>query len=236
LQQVNLQAPVKRIDGTGPLLIHSIFRTIQGEGPHVGRPSIFVRVGDCNLQCPGCDTDYTSGNKTMTVEQMFNDINLLNNGNKFKSLIVITGGEPFRQNLLPLIKVLTKHGYKVQIETNGTLGFDLYGANMDALQFDIVVSPKAGKVHSSLWSRIIAYKYVIDASHIDLSDGLPTAVLGMPGRPARPFKGYAYDVYIQPADEMSEELNKSNLEAAIYSCMKYGHRLCLQTHKSIGLP
>jgi organic radical activating enzyme len=236
LQQINLQPPVKRVDGDGPLLIHSIFRTIQGEGPNVGMPSTFIRLGGCNLQCPGCDTDYTDGNEVMSVKQILDDVILLQNGTPFKSLIVITGGEPFRQNLMPLIKKLTKSGYKVQIETNGTLGFDLYGANMEGLQFQIVVSPKAGRVHSSLWSRIVAYKYVVNAGHIDPNDGLPTEVLGLPGRPARPFKGYAYDVYIQPADEMSEPVNKLNLVAAIQSCMKHGHRLCLQTHKLIGLP
>ena len=39
--------------------VHSIFPTIQGEGPFVGQPAIFIRLAGCNLQCPACDTDYT---------------------------------------------------------------------------------------------------------------------------------------------------------------------------------
>src|SRR3954467_9071958 len=49
-----------RSDGNS-LSIHSIFYTLQGEGPYSGCPAVFMRLAGCNLQCPGCDTDYTSG-------------------------------------------------------------------------------------------------------------------------------------------------------------------------------
>ena len=41
----------------GTLQVHSIFKTIQGEGPFCGTPCVFVRLAGCNLQCPACDTD-----------------------------------------------------------------------------------------------------------------------------------------------------------------------------------
>jgi 7-carboxy-7-deazaguanine synthase len=41
------------------LRVSEIFSSVQGEGPHVGRPSIFLRLGLCNLSCTWCDTPYT---------------------------------------------------------------------------------------------------------------------------------------------------------------------------------
>ena len=244
---INKQEPLKADHGDGStLLVHSIFHTIQGEGPHVGKPAVFIRLAGCNLQCPGCDTEYTKnvlgvlgvGDIIALVRTAVGD-NLA-----YLPLVVITGGEPFRQNLGALIYYLRRAGYKVQVETNGTLGCP------EALaSFDIVVSPKAGKVHPSLFSRIIAYKYVLDSDHISEDDGLPTSVLGMPAAPARPHLGFEGDVYVQPADEPTHRnplheydgtepenyKNDENLAATIKSAMKYGYRLCIQTHKIIGL-
>lgn len=36
-----------------------MFASIQGEGPFTGRPSVFLRLGMCNLSCAWCDTPYT---------------------------------------------------------------------------------------------------------------------------------------------------------------------------------
>ena len=32
--------------------------TIQGEGPLMGRPTVFVRTGGCDYRCRWCDTLY----------------------------------------------------------------------------------------------------------------------------------------------------------------------------------
>jgi 7-carboxy-7-deazaguanine synthase len=42
---------------TVPLV--EIFRSFQGEGPHVGRPTVFVRTAVCPLRCLYCDSVHT---------------------------------------------------------------------------------------------------------------------------------------------------------------------------------
>lgn len=247
MQRINFQ-PISKIErGDGQtLLIHSVFPTIQGEGPNVGMPAVFLRLGGCNLQCPGCDTEYTSGAANEPIESILTRIRMAFGDRRGSRLVVITGGEPLRQNLYKLIHQLHESYIQVQIETNGTAEIQeslLWHHHLkgSGLAPQIVVSPKAGKVHLSLFPYIAAYKYVLDAHHVDPDDGLPESVLGMPGRPARPHEGYDGPVYVQPADEPAcgdwggEGANTENLKAAIDSAMKYGYRLCLQTHKITGL-
>ena len=32
-----------------------LFSSVQGEGPHVGTPALFVRLGGCDIRCVYCD-------------------------------------------------------------------------------------------------------------------------------------------------------------------------------------
>lgn len=36
-----------------------IFSSVQGEGPHVGGSTLFVRLGECDLRCRWCDSPHT---------------------------------------------------------------------------------------------------------------------------------------------------------------------------------
>ena len=38
-----------------------IFAFLQGDGPLLGVPAIFIRLRGCNLACPLCDTNYSRG-------------------------------------------------------------------------------------------------------------------------------------------------------------------------------
>ena len=236
--QLNQQPVEKKVTSEdGSLAVNSIFYTIQGEGPFAGKPAVFVRLAGCNLQCPMCDTEYTN-RILLDVVSLITRIS-----DKFvrspdqgylgriNYLVVITGGEPFRQNIIPLVKELIGSGYTVQLETNGTMWQEIHPSA------HIVCSPKTGSVHPKIEERAHAYKYVVDAASI-WQDGLPVTALGHPnsGLLARP-PTHRRDllVYVQPADEKNEFLNRKNLQVAKDSAMFFGYTLCIQTHKIIGV-
>lgn len=118
---INTSGTVDNAVFNAVLDVHSIFRTLQGEGPFTGHSAIFIRLAGCNLQCPACDTDYTSKRSLMSVQTIIDKVNTLKIGQTIQ-LIVITGGEPLRQNISDLCILLYQAHYTVQIETNGTLG------------------------------------------------------------------------------------------------------------------
>lgn len=209
------------------LKIHNIFTTFQGEGPYVGFPSIFIRLSGCNLACNFCDTEFDTY-KEMTIEDIISEgyrtIPDFQNvtDQKRQVLIVITGGEPMRQNISRLCKELINRGHLVQVESNGTL------LSPDIPQeVKIVCSPKItnGKYHkirSDILEQTIAIKFIISAHHEGYGD------IANVGQGLIP-------VYIQPMDEYDNEKNARNLQLAMNLCFKYNNILCLQTHKFIGI-
>lgn len=147
------------------------------------------------------------------------------------SLVVFTGGEPLRQNLVPAIKQLIVDGFQVQIETNGTF----WNEGLENTGALIVCSPKSSHVHKKVYFHVLHWKYVIQADQV-ASDGLPNSVLGAPIIPARPSANVSpTSIYIQPCDEADPERNAANRNAAVALCLQRGFRLCLQTHKLVGL-
>lgn len=52
------RSPFRR-NSNSAFQVSEVFKSVQGEGPHTGRPSVFLRLGICNLSCVWCDTPYT---------------------------------------------------------------------------------------------------------------------------------------------------------------------------------
>ncbi|HPS39519.1 MAG TPA: radical SAM protein [Candidatus Cloacimonadota bacterium] len=99
--------------------ISEIFFSIQGESSYAGRPCIFIRFSDCNLNCTYCDTRYafSTGKKTPIAT-------ILSEIAKYPSkLVEITGGEPVLQEEATdaLFTALNAAGYTILLETNGSL-------------------------------------------------------------------------------------------------------------------
>lgn len=231
----NVQPVEKIVHEEGWALdVHSVFLTIQGEGPFVGRRAVFIRLAGCNLQCPQCDTNYTTGRKRLAVDEIVLHVNRQAVSDT-RTLVVITGGEPLRQPIGFLVDKLLSQGFvDVQLETNGT--------TYQALPYrhpnlTVVCAPKTGRLNGRLLPHIDALKYVITAGDVDPRNGLPYTALGHTASPrlALPPPDFRGTVYVQPCDEQDSEKNAANLAATIDSVIRFGYTLCLQTHKYIGM-
>lgn len=228
---LNQQPPERAVKASDTIDLHSMFSTIQGEGPHAGRRAIFIRLAGCNLQCPMCDTEYTRGRQGLPLHVIMELVRDLTY--PIPELVVITGGEPLRQPIAPLAHALLDAGFRVQVETNGTLYREL---PFDHPRFSIVCSPKMHTVHPHLVPHICAFKYVARAEDL-AADGLPNSALEHPTKHGlfRPPPEWEGEIYLQPVDEQDEQRNILNLKAVVRACIQHGHRLCLQLHKIIGL-
>lgn len=205
--------------------VQEIFPTIQGEGSNVGTPAVFIRLGGCNLACDFCDTEFESFAE-MKLEDIASEIQKLSLNSKnirSKDLVVITGGEPLRQNIIPLCKRLLDDGFKVQIETNGTLFLDL------PKEVEIICSPKNvsgfySPIRPDLLERVTAFKFIISASNKKYS-GVAEVGQTNANKPA----------YVQPMDEQDQQKNSDNLELCKKLALENGYKISLQTHKIMGI-
>lgn len=225
--RINTQPPEKVDHCNAVLDVHSIFETIQGEGPYSGTASIFIRLAGCNLDCPLCDTDYTKGRRFLDVDSI---VDAIKNLKSAAQLIVITGGEPFRQNITPLVDRLYADGYRIQIETNGTVHL----VNFPFWKTTIVCSPKTPKIHPVIEKHVSAYKYVLSAGFVD-TDYIPLKVLGMQYGSKAIHKPNDAPVFVQPCDTKDKVLNQRNLDICIKAVKEKNYTLNLQLHKIIGV-
>jgi organic radical activating enzyme len=98
-----------------------VFTSVQGEGLHIGQPSLFVRFPGCNLQCDHCDTRYSwdAGEAfTSTLEEAVEAVSRAT-----VQSLVITGGEPllYPDAVRTLAWAALSRRMSVTVETNGTI-------------------------------------------------------------------------------------------------------------------
>jgi 7-carboxy-7-deazaguanine synthase len=207
--------------------VKEIFYTLQGEGAHTGRASVFCRFVGCNLWsghekdragaiCKFCDTDFlgTDGpdggkfdSETGLAEQI--EHTWKSTSTSGKRFVVFTGGEPLLQLDRPLIDALHTRGFEIAVETNGTV------AAPSGIDW-ICVSPKAG-------AKLIQ----------NTGDELKL-VFPQSGAPPEEFQGLAFrHFFLQPMDGPHRQ---ANTDLALRYCL--GNpvwRLSLQTHKFVGI-
>jgi 7-carboxy-7-deazaguanine synthase (Cx14CxxC type) len=206
--------------------VKECFLTLQGEGVQSGSRAVFLRFAGCNLwsgreqdraaaQCNFCDTDFVGtdgegGGKFAHAARLADHVLGVWGEGEDRRLVVITGGEPMLQLDPALVDALHDRGFRVAVESNGTLpavgGIDW-----------LCISPKAGTE-------------VVQRSGDELK-----LVWPQEGFDPATLEGWDFGNFlIQPMDcEAREEA----LEAAVRLVMERPRwRLSLQTHKLIGLP
>lgn len=131
------------------LKINEIFFSIQGESTHAGLPCVFVRLTGCNLRCAWCDTAYAfHEGRRMTVAEVVTQVEGFG-----CSLVEITGGEPLLQpEVIPLLQELLARGYRVLIETGGSLPIDAIPEGVSRIVD--VKCPGSGESHRNQWENL----------------------------------------------------------------------------------
>jgi organic radical activating enzyme len=152
-------------------------------------------------------------------------------------LVVITGGEPFRQDLFALVNALRSLRFPVQIETNGVLAPASGLPTMVASGVKVIVSPKTSRIHSAWGEYAFAFKYVLQEGNVSEDDLLPIQALMHKATPrvARPPLGFRGPIFVNPMDEKDPIRNQLNLELVARAALRHGYIAGVQLHKYMNL-
>jgi 7-carboxy-7-deazaguanine synthase len=208
-------------------LVKEIFFTLQGEGFNTGTPAVFCRFAGCNLWtgreehraiaiCQFCDTDFVGtdgpgGGKFRSPEDLARAVaKAWTADSDADRLVVCTGGEPLLQLDEDAIAALHAQGFRVAVETNGTV------AAPGGIDW-VCVSPKAGTELVLIGGDEL--KLVYPQAGLD-----PEEVIDL---------RFSHR-FIQPMDGPDRERNTA---LAVRYCLEHPRwRLSLQTHKYLGIP
>jgi 7-carboxy-7-deazaguanine synthase len=106
-------------EGDLSVRVSELFTSIQGEGPSVGTPSVFVRLQGCTVGCVWCDTKYSWDARCgdeLTLEALLDRVKEASASN-----VVVTGGEPLEHPaFVPLVSGLSARELRIEVETAGT--------------------------------------------------------------------------------------------------------------------
>jgi 7-carboxy-7-deazaguanine synthase len=147
------------------LRVTEIFRSIQGESTHAGRPCAFVRLTGCPMRCVWCDSEYTfTGGEHLPMEEVMKRVRAFG-----CRLVEVTGGEPLAQGeAFELIQRLCDEEYEVLIETGGYVST----ANVDQRAKIIldVKCPASGEAERNHWPNLDRLRPALDEVKFVIAD------------------------------------------------------------------
>jgi len=133
--------------------INEIYYSIQGEGTAAGLSCVFIRASYCNLRCNWCDTSYAFyEGEELSVDAICAQVAAF-----ACRMVAITGGEPLlHKEVYPLMTRLLDDGYRVLLETSGSLAIDAVDSRATII-LDIKC-PGSGMNHAIRWENLAALK------------------------------------------------------------------------------
>jgi 7-carboxy-7-deazaguanine synthase len=131
------------------LQISEIYRSIQGESTHAGRPCAFVRLTGCPLRCVWCDTAFAfAGGECIELPAILERVAALG-----VRLVEVTGGEPLAQPAcLKLLTALCDAGHEVLLETSGAL--DIAPVDPRVVKILDIKCPGSGESARNRWENL----------------------------------------------------------------------------------
>ena len=149
------------------LRVTEIFRSIQGESTHAGRPCTFVRLTGCPMRCSWCDSEYTfTGGEHVSIEDVLNQVR-----NFGCRLVEVTGGEPLAQReAFDLIRRLCDEDYEVLIETGGYVSTE--DLDQRAKVILDVKCPASGEAERNHWPNLTRLRPDMDEVKFVVADRL----------------------------------------------------------------
>lgn len=131
------------------LVVHEIYKSVQGESTFVGLPCTFVRLTGCNLRCTWCDTPqaFYGGERLRRGDVLARALAL------GTPLVELTGGEPLLQpGVIPLLAELCDAGRTVLLETSGEA--DVSRVDLRVHKIMDLKAPGSGEVHRNRWENL----------------------------------------------------------------------------------
>jgi 7-carboxy-7-deazaguanine synthase len=142
---------LKPLEGkpVGTLLVHEIYRSLQGESTFAGVPCVFIRLTACHLRCVYCDTPHAfHQGEILGLDEVLTRALELGD-----DLVEITGGEPLLQaEVYPLMSRLADAGKTVLLETSGAVDTGQVDPRVGII-LD-VKTPGSGEVEANVWSNL----------------------------------------------------------------------------------
>ncbi len=133
----------------GTLVIHEIYRSLQGESTFAGLPCVFIRLTACHLRCVYCDTPhaFNEGDALGLDEIVARTLDLGDD------LVELTGGEPLLQpEVYPLMTRLADAGKTVLLETSGAV--DTAAVDPRVRIILDIKTPGSGEADANVWSNL----------------------------------------------------------------------------------
>ena len=133
------------------MYLHEVFPSIQGEGYDTGFPTTFVRFYGCNLKCKYCDQPQKSSDcHRSSIDKIVRQVRSYG-----LTHVCITGGEPLIQkDIYPLVYELCSLGFKVNIETNGSVPLQDVGYVRSYKYIMDIKCPSSGQSEHNIYHNL----------------------------------------------------------------------------------